>query len=108
MGETGTDHPISVRLPGYVVEKIDELVKEKEFRSRSDFIKFAVTMALGQIMMEKARERAKRLTEEEFKEEAEEAWEKLKRGEFEEEGDEVLKALKEIDQESKRLTGARE
>ncbi|MDI3474593.1 MAG: hypothetical protein PWQ79_392 [Thermococcaceae archaeon] len=107
MGETGADHPISVRLPGYVVEKIDELVREKEFRSRSDFIKFAVTMALGQIMMEKARERAKRFTEEEFKEEAEEAWEKLKRGEFEEEGPEVLKALREINDETKRPTGAR-
>ncbi|BAD84884.1 hypothetical protein, conserved [Thermococcus kodakarensis KOD1] len=106
MGETGTDHPISVRLPGYVVEKIDELVREKEFRSRSDFIKFAVTMALGQIMMEKARKRAKKLTLEDLKREAEEAWEKLKRGEFEEEGSEVLKALREINEETKRLTGA--
>ena len=53
------EYPVSVRLPGYVVRKIDELVKRREFRSRSDFIKFAVTLTLGQLMLEEAREMAK-------------------------------------------------
>lgn len=102
------EYPVSVRLPGYVIKKIDELVKKKEFRSRSDFIKFAVTITLGQIMLEEARELAKTLTPEEIKAEAEEAREKLSAGDFEDEWPEVAEALGEVDKEFKELTGAEE
>ena len=102
------DYPVSVRLPGYVIKKIDELVKKKEFRSRSDFIKFAVTMTLGQMMIEEARELAKSLTPEEIKAEAEEAQKKLAAGEFEDEWPEVEETLKEVEREFKELTGAGE
>ncbi|MFA4646556.1 type II toxin-antitoxin system ParD family antitoxin [Pyrococcus kukulkanii] len=60
--------PVSVRLPKYVIKKIDELVEKGEFKSRSDFIKYAVTLALGQIMMEPARELARKITPEEARE----------------------------------------
>jgi len=102
------EYPISVRLPGYVVKKIDELVQKKEFRSRSDFIKFAVTMALGQMMLEEARELAKSLTPEEIRAEVEEARKKLATGEFEDEWPEVKGVLKEVDAGFKELTGADE
>ncbi|WP_287197808.1 ribbon-helix-helix protein, CopG family [Thermococcus sp.] len=83
MGSVNAEHPISVRLPGYVVKKIDELIERKEFHSRSDFVRFAVTMALGQIMLEEARGVSKELTQEEVKAEAKEALRKLVAGEFE-------------------------
>ena len=101
------EYPVSVRLPGYVVRKIDELVKRREFRSRSDFIKFAVTLTLGQLMLEEAREMA-RATPEEFEKEAHEAWKKLTAGEFEEEGPEVLELIEKVETEYKRLIGAGE
>ncbi|QDA32368.1 ribbon-helix-helix protein, CopG family [Thermococcus indicus] len=100
------EYPISVRLPGYVVKKIDELVQRKEFRSRSDFIKFAVTMTLGQMMIEEARELAKSLTPEEIKAEAMEARRKLLKGDFEDEWPEVKETLQEVEEEFKELTGA--
>ncbi|GAB6103246.1 type II toxin-antitoxin system ParD family antitoxin [Thermococcus atlanticus] len=99
------DYPISVRLPGYVVRKIDELVKKREFRSRSDFIKFAVTVTLGQLMMEEAKELAKSLTPEEVKAEAEEAKKKLLAGDFEDEWPEIKDTLKEVEEEFQELTG---
>ena len=102
------EYPISVRLPGYVVRKIDELVKKREFRSRSDFIKFAVTLTLGQLMLEEAREIAKNTPPEELERESREAWEKLVAGEFEEEGPEVLELIERVEKEYKRLVGAGE
>ena len=102
------DYPVSVRLPGYVIKKIDELVKKKEFRSRSDFIKFAVTMTLGQMMIEEASELAKSLTPEELKAEARDARRRLKAGEFEDEWPKVKDILREVDEELKELMGARE
>ena len=104
--ENAVDYPISVRLPGYAVEKIDELVKKRKFRSRSDFIKFAVTFALGQIMLEEARERAKSEPEE-LEKETREAWKRLKVGDFSEEDEKTLELLKKVDTEYKRLTGDR-
>ncbi|ASJ12722.1 hypothetical protein [Thermococcus thioreducens] len=101
-------YPISVRLPGYVVKKIDELVMKKEFRSRSDFIKFAVTVTLGQIMLEEAREVARGLTRDDIKAEVEEARRMLAKGEFDDEWPEVEKVLKEVEGEFRRLTGAGE
>ncbi len=101
------EYPVSVRLPGYVVRKIDELVKRREFRSRSDFIKFAVTLTLGQLMLEEAREMAKNTSPEAFEKESEEAWEKLAAGDFEEEGSEVLELIENIEKEYKRLMGAK-
>ncbi|CAD5243346.1 ribbon-helix-helix domain-containing protein [Thermococcus camini] len=101
------DYPVSVRLPGYVLKKIDELVKKKEFRSRSDFIKFAVTLALGQMMMEEAKELAKGLTLQDIRAETEEARRMLAAGDFEDEWPEVKDILKEVDEEYKKLTGAR-
>ncbi|RLF79552.1 antitoxin [Thermococci archaeon] len=101
------EYPISVRLPGYVVKKIDELVKKKEFRSRSDFIKYAVTLTLGQMMIEEARELGRSLTPEEIKREAEEARKKLLAGEFEDEEGEVSEILEEIEKEYRKLKGAR-
>ncbi|WP_297475537.1 type II toxin-antitoxin system ParD family antitoxin [Thermococcus sp.] len=102
------EYPVSVRLPGYVVRKIDELVKRREFRSRSDFIKFAVTLTLGQLMLEEAREMAKNTPPEAFERESEEAWEKLGAGDFEKDGSEVLKLIENIEKEYKRLMGAKE
>jgi len=102
------DYPVSVRLPGYVIKKIDELVEKREFRSRSDFIKFAVTMTLGQMMLEEAKEIAKNLTHEEIQAEAREARKKLASGDFEDEWPEVAETLKEVDKEFKELTGAGE
>ena len=99
------DYPISVRLPGYVVRKIDELVKRKEFRSRSDFIKFAVTVTLGQLMMEEARELAKGLTPEEVKAETEKAKKKLFAGDFEDEWPEIEDTIKEVEREFQELIG---
>ncbi|HII60948.1 ribbon-helix-helix domain-containing protein [Pyrococcus horikoshii] len=102
--ENAVDYPISVRLPSYVVEKIDELVKKRKFRSRSDFIKFAVTFALGQIMMEEARERAKNEPEE-LEKERKEAWMRLRAGDFSKEDEETLELLKKVDARYKRLGG---
>jgi len=102
------EYPISVRLPGYVVKKIDELVQKREFRSRSDFIKFAVTMTLGQMMIEEARELAKSLMPEEIRKEAIEARRKLLVGDFEDEWPEVKDVLKKVDEEFKELSGAEE
>ena len=101
------EYPVSVRLPGYVVRKIDDLVKKREFRSRSDFIKFAVTLTLGQLMLEEARERARNTPSEEFEREAREAWEKLVAGDFEKEGPEVIELIGRVEKEYKRLVGAR-
>ncbi|NJE05730.1 ribbon-helix-helix protein, CopG family [Thermococcus sp. M36] len=101
------DYPVSVRLPGYVIKKIDELVKKKEFRSRSDFIKFAVTLALGQMMMEEAKELAKELTLRDIRAETEAARRMLAAGDFEDEWPEVKDVLEEVDGEYRRLTGAR-
>ena len=100
------EYPISVRLPGYVVRKIDELVEKREFRSRSDFIKFAVTFTLGQMMLEEAKELARSLREEETMEESEEARERLRRGEFKDEEEEVKEVLREVEREYKKLMGA--
>ena len=102
------EYPISVRLPGYVVKKIDELVKSREFRSRSDFIKFAVTLTLGQLMLEEVRETVMNTPPEEFESESREAWEKLVGGDFEEEGPEVLELIERVEKEYKKLVGARE
>ncbi|RLF82532.1 antitoxin, partial [Thermococci archaeon] len=79
------DHPVSVRLPKYLIKKIDELIKEGEFKSRSDFIKYAVTLSLGQIMMEKAREKAKTITPEEARARSKQALQKLLTEEIEDE-----------------------
>ena len=100
------EYPISIRLPGYVVRKIDELVERREFRSRSDFIKFAVTFTLGQMMLEEAKELAKNLSEEEIKAESEEARKKLRRREFEEEEEEVKEVLRDVEREYRKLMGA--
>ena len=100
------EYPISVRLPGYVVRKIDELVEKREFRSRSDFIKFAVTFTLGQMMLEEAKELARSLSEEEIRVEAENARKKLRRGEFKDEEEEVREVLREVEKEYKKLMGA--
>ncbi len=100
------EYPISVRLPGYVVRKIDELVEKREFRSRSDFIKFAVTFTLGQMMLEEAKELAKNLSEEEIKAESEKARKKLERGEFEDEEREVKETLRDVEREYRKLMGA--
>ena len=100
------EYPISVRLPGYVVRKIDELIEKREFRSRSDFIKFAVTFTLGQMMLEEAKELAKNLSEEEIKAESEKAREKLERGEFENEEREVKETLRDVEREYRKLMGA--
>ena len=100
------EYPISVRLPGYVVRKIDELIEKREFRSRSDFIKFAVTFTLGQMMLEEAKELAKNLSEEEIKEESEGARERLRKGEFEDEEREVKETLRDVEREYRKLMGA--
>jgi len=101
------EYPISVRLPGYVVKKIDELVRKKEFRSRSDFIKYAVILALSQIMVEEARELARSLTPEEIRREVEEARRRLLAGEFENEEEEVSGILEEVEEEYRKLKDAR-
>ncbi|WP_232461755.1 ribbon-helix-helix domain-containing protein [Thermococcus pacificus] len=88
-------------------KKIDELVKKKEFRSRSDFIKFAVTLALGQMMMEDAKELSRNLTPQEIQAESEKARRMLTAGDFEDEWPEVKDVLGEVDEEYRRLTGAR-
>lgn len=101
------EHPVSVRLPKYLIKKIDELIKEGEFKSRSDFIKYAVTLTLGQIMMEKAREKAKTITPEEARARAKQALQKLLSGEIEDEWPEVKDILEEIDKRWKELKGAK-
>ena len=97
---------MSSRLPGYVVRKIDELIEKREFRSRPDFIKFAVTFTLGQMMLEEAKELARSPREEEIMEESEEARERLRRGEFEDEEEEVKEVLREVEKEYRKLMGA--
>ncbi|USS41655.1 type II toxin-antitoxin system ParD family antitoxin [Thermococcus aggregans] len=101
------EHPVSVRLPKYLIKKIDELIKEGEFKSRSDFIKYAVTLTLGQIMMEKAREKAKTITPEEARARSKQALQKLLSGEIEDEWPEVKDILEEIDKRWKELKGAK-
>ncbi|ALM74075.1 ribbon-helix-helix domain-containing protein [Thermococcus barophilus] len=90
------ESPVSVRLPKYIIKKIDELVKEGEFKSRSDFIKYAVTLTLGQIMIEKAREKAKTITPEEAKARSRQAFQKLFTEEIEDEWSEIKDILKEV------------
>lgn len=102
------DHPVSVRLPKYLIKKIDELIKEGEFKSRSDFIKYAVTLSLGQIMMEKAREKAKTITPEEARARSKQALQKLLTEEIEDEWSEVKDILEETDKKWKELKGAKE
>ena len=102
------DHPVSVRLPKYLIKKIDELIKEGEFKSRSDFIKYAVTLSLGQIMMEKAREKAKTITPEEARARSKQALQKLLTEEIEDEWLEVKDILEETDKKWKELKGAKE
>jgi len=101
------EHPVSVRLPKYLIKKIDELIKEGEFKSRSDFIKYAVTLTLGQIMMEKAREKAKTITPEEARARSKQTLQKLLSGEIEDEWPEVKDILEEIDKRWKELKGAK-
>lgn len=99
------EYPVSVRLPAFAVKKIDELVQKREFRSRSDFIKFAVTLTLGQLMLEKARENAKNTPLEKFEEEANTAWKKLLSGEFEEEDIETIELIEKVEKKYKELVG---
>ncbi|WP_231845593.1 ribbon-helix-helix domain-containing protein [Pyrococcus abyssi] len=100
--------PVSVRLPKYIIRKIDELVEKGEFKSRSDFIKYAVTLALGQIMMEQARELARKITPEEAQVRSKEALQKLLAAEIDEWPEEDIKELLEdIDKKWKKLKGAR-
>ncbi|WP_297063266.1 ribbon-helix-helix protein, CopG family [Thermococcus sp.] len=101
------EYPVSVRLPGYVVRKIDELVKKREFRSRSDFIKFAVTLTIGQLMLEEVREIARNTPPEEFERESREAWKKLTAGDLEGEESEVIELIERIEKEYRRLVGAK-
>ncbi|AFK21790.1 hypothetical protein containing CopG-like DNA-binding domain [Pyrococcus sp. ST04] len=90
-----------------MIKKIDELIKEGEFRSRSDFIKYAVALTLGQIMMEKAREKAKTITPKEAKARSRQALQKLLTREIEDEWSEIKDILEEIDKKWKDLKGAK-
>ncbi|ADT85198.1 ribbon-helix-helix protein, CopG family [Thermococcus barophilus] len=101
------ESPVSVRLPKYIIKKIDELVKEGEFKSRSDFIKYAVTLTLGQIMMEKAREKAKTITPEEAKARSRQALQKLFTEEIEDEWSEIKDILEDADRKWKELKGVK-
>ena len=70
-------------------------------------IKYAVTLTLGQIMMEKAREKAKAITPEEARERSRQALQELLSGEVRDEWPEVKEILEEADKKWKELKGAK-
>ncbi|RLF90054.1 antitoxin, partial [Thermococci archaeon] len=78
-----------------------------EFKSRSDFIKYAVTLALGQIMMEQARELARKITPEEARERSRRALQRLLTEEIEDDWPLVKDIIEEVEREWKELKGAR-
>lgn len=53
---------VTVRLPPRDTEMIDFLVKQGEFKSRSDFLRFAAKRAVTELLEDKLREKVVRRT----------------------------------------------